>query len=118
MGRNMDKDVYKALNLLQVVSAKWGQSRASGDYDESETERAQIEEIKQRIMSCVRGQEEYAEAQDQRIAELKQDNERLQSQLNATTRALTKGRYLDAGIIEEMPDVTLAEVMWQLDGEE
>ncbi len=40
--------------------------------------------------------------------------ERLRSQLNATTRALAKGRYLDAEIIEVWPDVTLAEVMAEI----
>lgn len=58
--------------------------------------------------------EEHMTEAEKEVRNLKRDNERLRKQLNATTRAIAKGRYLDAEIIAEWPEHTLAEVMSEI----
>jgi hypothetical protein len=48
------------------------------------------------------------------LEEAEKERERLQGRLDAAERALAKGRYLDTEIIAEWPEVTLAEVMWEI----
>lgn len=109
----MNDDAWRIYKQLRAEGK--GKSRAVSDAAliTGYTERRiwQIVKIRENAEDAEVEAEHVQETTASRIQRLERENAKLKSQLNATTKAIAKGRYLDAEIIAEWPEETLAGVM-------